>query len=99
VGRHAEADARRAAARARVLGGANAVPEPRLPKQSKLRPETRAWWRAWVERGEAAGFWATDWLTLLMLVPLVDAYNRDPRPTLSGEIRRGERRLERGLPK
>lgn len=65
---------------------------PALPK-TKLLPATRTWWRTWVESEQSQHFTATDWQRLLMLVPLVDAYWREPSKDLLGEIRLNESKL------
>ena len=76
------------------------LPAPHLEGARRLRPETRAWWKAWCSFGEQAGFIATDWQTLKLLVPLVDDIHRaeDPkaRAALMAELRRNEKRLSRG---
>jgi hypothetical protein len=71
------------------------VRRPRLTGENRLRPETRTWWRTWCSSPEAAEFWSTDWQRLLMLVPLVGAYFREPSVSAFREIRRNEAALGR----
>jgi hypothetical protein len=75
------------------------VAAPALRGAHGLLPQTRAWWRAWRQRGLELGFWATDWQTLQMLVPLVDDFFRTEdsalRRQLIGKIRSVESRLDR----
>lgn len=58
-----------------ALAGA-AVQPPRLPKPRSLCVETRHWWERWTRSPMAETFCETDWSRLLMLMPLVEAYNR-----------------------
>lgn len=54
------------------------------------RPETFAWWDTWVDSPQAAFLSATDWQTLLRLVPLVDLFHEKPTAQLAAEIRQTE---------
>ena len=54
---------------------------------------TAVWWETWRRAPQAVAFAATDWQRLAMLVPLVDAYWREPDPKGLTEIRLNEERL------
>ncbi|MBG6137513.1 hypothetical protein ACFQ29_24225 [Longispora fulva] len=49
---------------------------PTLPTPNKWLAATARWWDTWVSSPQAAVFAGTDWQRLLMLLPLVDGYNR-----------------------
>ncbi|MGH9169100.1 MAG: hypothetical protein ACRD02_14855 [Acidimicrobiia bacterium] len=64
-----------------------------MPKGQDLLPATKAWWETWTGSPQAARFTATSWQRLLMLVPLVDMYFREPSKELMAEIRQNESKL------
>lgn len=66
---------------------------PALPQPDKLLPATATWWETWRQSEQAQHFTPTDWQRLLFLVPLVDAYWREPSKDLLGEIRLNESKL------
>jgi hypothetical protein len=75
------------------LPEAHTGPAPALPRRSKYLQITRDWYDAWARSPQAAGFGVTDWHRLQMLAPLVDAYWREPKPSLMAEIRQNESKL------
>jgi hypothetical protein len=70
-------------------------PPPKLTRaqRQRMQPETRRWWDMWVRSPQGKHFLESDWERLLMLVPLVDGYWRDPKTATLGEIRLNEERL------
>ena len=56
-------------------------------------PQTVAWWSAWASAPQTVFFSATDWQTLLRLVPLVDLFFTAPTAQLASEIRQTEAKL------
>lgn len=58
-----------------TFAGASSAP-PKLPKYREYHYRTKRWWDAWCDCPQAASFTQTDWNRLLMLAPLVEAYNR-----------------------
>lgn len=57
------------------------------------RPETFAWWDTWVDSPQAVFLSATDWQTLVRLVPLQDQFFEKPTAQLASEIRQTEAKL------
>jgi hypothetical protein len=55
--------------------------------------ETCGWWDVWANSEQAGHFTATSWQRLRMLLPLVDAYWREPSRHLLAEIRQNESKL------
>ena len=66
---------------------AEPVPAPKLPRRRDLRRETCRWWDTFANSPQAVSFTATDWEVLLMIVPVVDEYWRNPEPKTLGELR------------
>ena len=67
------------------------VAAPPMPKGKWLKA-TRDWWAVWKGSPQAKLFLSTDWMILVMLLPMVDAYYRgDLR--LAGEIRMAQANL------
>ena len=75
---------RNAASEVTVAG--KPVPAPKLQQASWL-PETKRWWRAWLEAPQSATFLSTDWSRLSMVSRLVDVYYREPKASVMAEIR------------
>ena len=65
---------------------AEPCPQPKL-QGTKHRPETRRWWRTWTTCAQSKLFTASDWETLLQVVPLVDEYWRAPDVHKLSELR------------
>jgi hypothetical protein len=67
------------------------VAAPRLTGRAKLVPAARRWWDTWAKSPQAAQFIATDWLTLEVIVRLVDDFHRaedaKARKEIAGELR------------
>lgn len=57
------------------------------------RAETYKWWDTWVDSPQATFLSATDWQTLVRLVPIVDLYFEKPTSQLAAEIRQTEAKL------
>ncbi len=76
--------------RSRLLTGAP-VKIPELV--GTYLPQTWAWWDTWINSPQVEFLSATDWQTLLRLVPLVDAYFMAPTAQLASEIRQTEAKL------
>jgi hypothetical protein len=72
---------------------ARAVDPPPLPS-GDWHPHTTGWWEAWCASPQGSEFCATDWLSLALVIPLVEQYWRstDDRELvgLLAEIRRWE---------
>jgi hypothetical protein len=73
------------------LQGRAAVP-PDMPDGPWLH-QTASWWSTWASSEQAEHFTATSWQRLAMLMPLVDAYWREPSKELLAEIRLNESKL------
>ncbi|WP_431888752.1 hypothetical protein [Nocardiopsis alba] len=74
------------------------IAAPELPTPKKWLSQTRAWWDAWTSSVQVTVFEPSDWQTLIALLPLVDAMNRetaDPlkRMKLFEAVHRAERAL------
>jgi hypothetical protein len=78
-----------------VLAGAP-CPPPALRGALHRHPDTLAWWNRWREHGIRQGWIETDWLSLSLLVELVEVNNRVPDRGAAREIAIGERRLAGG---
>lgn len=76
--------------RSRTLAGAP-VEIPKLTGEH--HPNTFAWWDSWVDSPQAVFLAATDWQTLLRLVPLQDIFWEKPTAQLAAEIRQTEAKL------
>lgn len=78
-----------------VPKGSRAVGAPRLSaaERRRLHPEARRFWDVWLKAPQAVLFVETDWLALRMMLPLVDAYHRDPTAAKLSEIRQGVGKL------
>lgn len=72
--------------RRELVGAPVVIPE----LTGKHRAETYAWWDIWVDSPQATFLSATDWQTLLRLVPLVDLFHEKPTAQLAAEIRQTE---------
>jgi hypothetical protein len=55
--------------------------------------QTWDWWDTWVDSPQATFLAATDWQTLLRLVPIVDMFFTAPTAQLASEIRQTEAKL------
>lgn len=64
---------------------------PELPKG--YSDQTVSWYETWRTSPQATAFEATDWLRLLMLAPIVNAYFVRPGAAALSEIRLNEERL------
>jgi hypothetical protein len=69
-------------------------------EQLYWHPMAVDWWNTWADSAQAKRFRATDWMTLIMLLPLIDtffcsAYSGEVRGmgTLLAEIRKTESNL------
>lgn len=65
----------------------------RRPGGGAWLPATRKWWSVWQRAPQASQFQETDWQTLEMLAPLVDAYFRDPTSARWSEIKQTHAKL------
>lgn len=56
-------------------------------------PQTLAWYETWRKAPQAQLFEETDWLRLVLLAPIVEAYFRKPNAAALTEIRLNEEKL------
>jgi hypothetical protein len=75
-----------------ILNGPRASQKPKMPA-GKWSADTVSWWMTWASSPQASEFSATDWMRLRMLLPLIEAYWREPDRFLMGEIRASESKL------
>lgn len=87
-----ERNSRRRDGGASVVYADDVVRGPEI-EADRFSPQTLAWYKTWRRSPQAQLFESTDWLTLQLLAPLVEAQQRRPSASAAAEIRLTQERF------